>query len=193
MLPLTPRAFEERTTRIERASPEWSSGALPSELRPPSGTPGWSQTSGLYRRRAALCSLSYGRVGKEPPAGVEPAPRPYKGRVLPLTLRRQDGDGGSRTRSSSVQMRCSAVKASSPDGLKGRSRGWPERRDSSPEPCPVPTRFRPRGRARAGGCRPRGAGWPDRARDPSWRRASAASRDTWIAPRPSDPSGVGRS
>src|SRR5439155_9808016 len=71
----------ERTTRIERASPEWRSGALPSELRPPSGTPGWSRTSGLCRRRTALSPLSYGRM-KEPPAGIEPAPRPYKGRVL---------------------------------------------------------------------------------------------------------------
>src|SRR5205814_564163 len=30
---------------------------------------------------SALCPLSYGRL-KEPPAGVEPAPRPYEGRVL---------------------------------------------------------------------------------------------------------------
>jgi hypothetical protein len=30
------------------------------------------------------------RAFEEPPAGVEPAPRPYKGRVLPLTLRRQE-------------------------------------------------------------------------------------------------------
>ena len=30
------------------------------------------------------------RSTQEPPAGVEPAPRPYKGRVLPLTLRRPD-------------------------------------------------------------------------------------------------------
>jgi hypothetical protein len=44
-------------------------------------TPGWTRTSGLCRRRTALCPLSYGRV-QEPPAGVEPAPRPYKGRVL---------------------------------------------------------------------------------------------------------------
>jgi hypothetical protein len=80
MLPVTPRACEERTTRIERASPEWRSGALPAELRPP-GTPGWIRTSALCRRRAVLCPLSYGRV-KEPPAGIEPAPRPYKGRVL---------------------------------------------------------------------------------------------------------------
>jgi hypothetical protein len=71
----------KRTTRIERASPEWRPGALPSELRPRSGTPGWSRTSGLCRRRTALFPLSYGRT-KEPPAGVEPAPRPYKGRVL---------------------------------------------------------------------------------------------------------------
>ena len=28
------------------------------------------------------------RAFEEPPAGIEPAPRPYKGRVLPLTLRR---------------------------------------------------------------------------------------------------------
>ena len=28
------------------------------------------------------------RAIEEPPAGIEPAPRPYKGRVLPLTLRR---------------------------------------------------------------------------------------------------------
>ena len=81
VLPLTPQAYRERTTRIERASPGWRPGALPAELRPPSGTPGWSRTSGLCRRRAALCPLSYGRM-KEPPAGVEPAPRPYKGRVL---------------------------------------------------------------------------------------------------------------
>jgi hypothetical protein len=46
--------LRERTTRIERVSPEWRSGALPTELRP----------------------------REEPPAGVEPAPRPYKGRVL---------------------------------------------------------------------------------------------------------------
>jgi hypothetical protein len=71
----------KRTTRLERASPEWRSGALPSELRPLRNTPGWTRTSGLCRRRTALSPLSYGRV-EEPPAGVEPAPRPYKGGVL---------------------------------------------------------------------------------------------------------------
>ena len=82
MLPVTPRASAKWTARIERASPEWRPGALPAELRPRSDTPGWSRTSGRCRRRAALCPLSYGRDVEEPPAGVEPAPRPYKGRVL---------------------------------------------------------------------------------------------------------------
>ena len=53
-------------------------------------------------------------LGKEPPAGVEPAPRPYKGRVLAVDTTEADGDGRSRTRSSSVQARRSAVRASSP-------------------------------------------------------------------------------
>ena len=44
-------------------------------------TPGWDRTSVLCRRGTALIPLSYGR-SKEPPAGFEPAPRPYKGRVL---------------------------------------------------------------------------------------------------------------
>ena len=46
----------ERTTRIEQASPGWKPGALPSELRPRSGTPGWIRTSVLCRRRAVLLS-----------------------------------------------------------------------------------------------------------------------------------------
>ncbi len=81
VLPFTPQAYAERTTRIERASPEFP-GALPSELRPRSGTPGRSRTSGLCRRRTALSPLSYGAQEEEPPAGIEPAPQPYKGRVL---------------------------------------------------------------------------------------------------------------
>jgi hypothetical protein len=60
-------------------------------------TPGRSRTGDLCRRRAALCPLSYGRV-KEPPAGIEPAPRPYKGRVLAVdTTEARGGDGRSRT------------------------------------------------------------------------------------------------
>ncbi len=80
VLPFTPRAFESGRPGSNgplRVEP----GALPSELRPQSSTPGWNRTSGLCRRRAALSPLSYGRR-EEPPAGVEPAPRPYKGRVL---------------------------------------------------------------------------------------------------------------
>ncbi len=115
MLPVTPQVYK-RTTRLERASPGWRPGALPTELHPRESTLGWNRTSGLCRRRAALCPLSYER--KEPPAGVEPAPRPYKGRVLAVdtteaqTATRQSraasqvgvvkrrlrgGDGGTRT------------------------------------------------------------------------------------------------
>src|SRR4051812_23014155 len=127
---LTPRVCK-RTTRIERASPGWRPGALPSELRPrvkharlesnqrplpsqgsaqstelraftsrlwfvapgagPEGTvfghtapespvPGAAKGGGGARpRRAASSPASDAR---EPSAGVEPAPRPYKGRVL---------------------------------------------------------------------------------------------------------------
>jgi hypothetical protein len=97
--------LSKRTARIERASPEWRSGALPAELRPrvnairPAGLE--PATSAVAGRRSV--PLSYGRVGgatgwgrappggsrarpvlreREPPAGFEPAPRPYKGRVL---------------------------------------------------------------------------------------------------------------
>ena len=44
-----------------------------------------------------LFRLSYVRELK-PPAGFEPAPRPYKGRVLAVdTTEAQSGDGRSRT------------------------------------------------------------------------------------------------
>ena len=106
VLPFTPRACRERTTRIERASPGWRPGALPSELRPPSGTLGWTRTSGLCRRRTALSPLSYGRKKKEPPAGVEPAPRPYKGRVLAVdTTEAKVETVGVEPTSSSLQAR----------------------------------------------------------------------------------------
>ena len=109
VLPFTPQACAERTTRIERVSPEWRPGALPSELRPRSGTPGWSRTSGLCRRRTALSRLSYGRKKKEPPAGVEPAPRPYKGRVLAVdTTEARVETVGVEPTSSSLQARRSS-------------------------------------------------------------------------------------
>jgi hypothetical protein len=115
VLPFTPQAYEKRTTRIERASPEWRSDALPSELRPRSGTPGWNRTSGLCRRRTALSPLSYGRT-KEPPAGVEPAPRPYKGRVLAVdTTEAKMETVGVEPTSSSLQARRSAGLSYIPD------------------------------------------------------------------------------
>ncbi len=125
VLPFTPRASAERTTRIERVSPEWRPGALPSELRPRSGTPGWSRTSGLCRRRTALSPLSYGRM-KEPPAGVEPAPRPYKGRVLAVdTTEARVETVGVEPTSSSLQARRSSKLSYIPLTLERRGAdGW---------------------------------------------------------------------
>jgi hypothetical protein len=71
----------KRTTRLERASPSWQPGALPSELRPREYARLDSNQRPLPSQSSALNPLSYERM-KEPPAGVEPAPRPYKGRVL---------------------------------------------------------------------------------------------------------------
>ncbi len=90
VLPFTPRACAERTTRIERVSPEWRPGALPSELRPRSGTPGWSRTSGLCRRRTALSPLSYGRAKRSLRQELNPHLGRTKGACLPLTLRRPE-------------------------------------------------------------------------------------------------------
>jgi hypothetical protein len=65
--------------------PGWRPGALPklSYVRMRS-TPGWSRTSDVCRIRAALSTelRALRQEEQEPPAGVEPAPRPYKGRVL---------------------------------------------------------------------------------------------------------------
>src|SRR6266508_3053392 len=125
VLPFTPQACAERTIRIERVSPEWRPGALPSELRPQSGTPGWSRTSGLCRRRTALSPLSYGRL-KEPPAGVEPAPRPYKGRVLAVdTTEAKVETVGVEPTSSSLQARRSSKLSYIPLMLERRGAdGW---------------------------------------------------------------------
>jgi hypothetical protein len=76
--------LRKRTTRIERAYPEWRSGALPSELRP-RDTPGWNRTSGLCRRRTALSPLSYGRTDpgfarREPSAARDARSLPFLAR-----------------------------------------------------------------------------------------------------------------
>ena len=61
-------------------------------------TPGWIRTSDTRRRRTGLCPLSYGRMCvKSPRQDSNPHPGRTKGVCLPLTLRRRDGDGGSRT------------------------------------------------------------------------------------------------
>jgi hypothetical protein len=83
MLPVTPQAFE--SGRPGSNGPLRSGAPVLFRLScvRQEVPPGWSRTSGLCRRRTALYPLSYGRRKMtEPPAGVEPAPRPYKGRVL---------------------------------------------------------------------------------------------------------------
>ena len=86
--------FEKRTARLERASP----GGVP-----------------------VLFRLSYVRVTREPPAGVEPTPRPYKGRVLAVdTTEAKMETAGVEPASSSLQARRSATRASSPRVRCGR-------------------------------------------------------------------------
>jgi hypothetical protein len=91
----------------------------------PSSPPGWIRTSDLRRRRTELCPLSYGR--ESPRQELNPHLGRTKGACLPLTLRGLDGDGGSRTRSSSVQARRSANRASSPSVRRGSwgNQGFP--------------------------------------------------------------------
>jgi hypothetical protein len=65
MLSVTPGAFErmKRTARLERASPEWRSGALsPMSYVRMVEYARLSRTSGLCLRTAALDPLSFGRV-----------------------------------------------------------------------------------------------------------------------------------
>ena len=78
----------ERTTRIEQASPGWKPGALPSELRPRSGTPGWNRTSVLSRRRAALLSTELRAFCRSLRQESNPHLGRTKGACLPFTLRR---------------------------------------------------------------------------------------------------------
>ena len=76
---VTPRAFRERTTRIERASPGWKPGALPSELRPRG-----------KRKHARLESNQ--------------RPLPSRGSALSTELRAWGGASGRiRTRTSAVR------------------------------------------------------------------------------------------
>jgi hypothetical protein len=114
--PVYTTGLRERTTWIEQAPPGWTPGALPSELRPRGGTPGWNRTSVLCRRRAALSSSELRAFVRSLRQESNPHLGRTKGACLPFTLRRlEGGDGGSRTRSSSVQARCSTFRASSPN------------------------------------------------------------------------------
>src|SRR5579872_6390271 len=65
--------LRKRTTRIERASPEWRSGALPTELHPRGARPaGIEPASSAFAEQRSSAELR--AYKKEPPAGVEPAP-----------------------------------------------------------------------------------------------------------------------
>src|SRR6478735_6068013 len=64
---LTPRVCK-RTTRIERASPGWRPGALPSELRP-RDRPGWSRRDSNPRLPAA--SFGFARSNYQEPERVQ--------------------------------------------------------------------------------------------------------------------------
>jgi hypothetical protein len=73
-------------------------------------TPGWIRTSDSCPRKAELCPLSYGRE-EEPPAGIEPALRPYEGRVLAVDTTEacvRVETVGLEPTSTSLQARCSS-------------------------------------------------------------------------------------
>jgi hypothetical protein len=63
---------------------------------------------------------------KEPPAGVEPAPRPYKGRVLAVdTTEAEHGDGRSRTDIFLVASEALVLLSYIPESIDdGSADGW---------------------------------------------------------------------
>jgi hypothetical protein len=77
----------KQTTRIERASPEWQSGALPSELRLRRSLRQESNPH-LGRTKGACLPLTLRRLEVET-AGVEPAPPRCKRGALPQELHPQ--------------------------------------------------------------------------------------------------------
>src|SRR3954469_11784622 len=81
MLPLH-HGPTKRTTRIERVSPEWRSGALPAELRPHRSLRQESNPH-LGRTKGACLPLTLRRLDKVETAGVEPAPPCCKRGALP--------------------------------------------------------------------------------------------------------------
>lgn len=148
VLPLHHR-FAKRTTRVERASPEWRSGALPSELHPRGARPAGLEpaSSAVAGQRSA--PLSYGRV-KEPPAGVEPAPRPYDGRVLAVDTteaRTAVETVGVEPTSPSLQARCSVLLSYIPARKRVRTGGVepPQREATGLQPAELAGAQRPHG------------------------------------------------
>jgi hypothetical protein len=110
-------SLRERTTRLERASPGWRPGALPAELRPHGYARLGSNQRPLPSQDSAHSAELRAFDVKRQSLRQESNPHlgRTKGACLPLTLRRHEsGDGGSRTRSSSVQTRCSSRRTSSP-------------------------------------------------------------------------------
>ena len=85
-------------------------------------TPGWSRTSDLCRIRAVLSTELRASSLEKPPAGIEPAPRPYKGRVLPLTLRRQEVETAGVEPAPSRCKRVAPPPELRPQGADGWSR-----------------------------------------------------------------------
>src|SRR5436190_9447612 len=64
---VTPRACK-RTTRVERASPGWQPGALPTELHPREKHARLGSNQRPLASQSSAHPLSYGR--REPPAGI---------------------------------------------------------------------------------------------------------------------------
>ena len=83
---------------------------------------------------------------EEPPAGVEPAPRPYDGRVLAVdTTEARSGDGRSRTDTSRVASAALCPVELHPRGVAGRRRCSASAATGRPTGFePVPRGSRPR-------------------------------------------------
>src|SRR5262249_17479215 len=87
-------ALGKRTARLERGSPEGRAGARPTALHPRETHARLESNQRPLPSRDSAHPLSYGR--KEPPAGIEPTPRPYEGRVLAVDTTEAGLPGGDR-------------------------------------------------------------------------------------------------
>jgi hypothetical protein len=75
-------------TRIERASPEWRSGALPTELHPHGARPAGLEPASSAVAEQCSSPLSYGRLQRSLRQESNPHLGLTTGACLPLTLRR---------------------------------------------------------------------------------------------------------